>query len=132
VSESARLLSDDEERELLVALIASALRKARVPLSNEKATQNAIAELFAALDIDHTREHKLGPAARVDFFLPPNLVIEVKINRARPAQIFRQLVRYAKYETVAALVLVTNRAMGLPKTIGGKPAYYLSIGTAWL
>lgn len=68
-----------------------------------------------------------------DFFLPSGLAIEVKLKTQRSKMdVFRQLQRYAAHEEVRALLLITNLSMGLPSTIGGKPAYYAALGAAWL
>ncbi len=119
-------------RHELVGLIKSALTAARIPLSDEKAAQVAISGMLDARAIAHSREHRLGAHDRPDFFCEPDIVIEVKMHDAQPRSIFRQLRRYAAYDAVGALILVTNRAMGLPPVIDGKAAYYISLGRAWL
>ncbi|HEY4112879.1 MAG TPA: hypothetical protein VGM17_02355 [Rhizomicrobium sp.] len=119
-------------REQLVAVIATALGRARVPLSDEKEAQAAISQILSDNGVAHEREHRLGPHDIPDFFCTPDLVIEAKMKAARPAAVYKQLKRYAGYDKVGALILVTNRAMGLPAAICGKPAYFISLGRAWL
>jgi hypothetical protein len=60
------------------------------------------------------------------------VAVEIKLKRNQPRSILAQLARYAAHDAVRALVLVTNRAMGLPKVMNGKPVYYVSLGRAWL
>jgi hypothetical protein len=120
----------------LPAVLENIFRSSRFPLSNEKDAQAHISKALTALGIDHTREHRLAPGDVLDFWIPsaPDLgaVIEVKMNRARAPEILKQVRRYAAHPTVQAIFLVTNKAMGLPSEIEGKPAYYFSLGRAWL
>lgn len=110
----------------------AALRHCRFDLTSEKRTQEQIAEVLRAKGIHHSREAKLGPGDVADFLVCDAVVLEVKLNRGRPKAIFKQLERYASHESVEALALLTNKAMGLPPVICGKPAFYLSLGRAWL
>jgi argininosuccinate synthase len=80
---------------------------------------------------DMLREHRLATGDIIDFFVD-GVAVEVKLKRNQPPSILFQLKRYARHESVTSLVLVTNRAMGLPREINGKPAYYVSLGRAWL
>lgn len=111
--------------------LCALMKRARLDLSDEKRTQNDLAELFSSQGVEFKREVRLGPGEIVDFMVA-DIAIEVKMNRARKKSIFRQLERYAKSPDVAVLVLVTNIGMGLPEFIGGKPVYYISLGSAWL
>ena len=129
-------LTQPELNDLFAVLVTASLQKARVPLTDEKAAQTAISELLFANKISHEREYRLSKRDIVDFWLPDhgggNAIIEVKMNGARAADVYRQLARYAAFPTVGRVFLVTNKAMGLPKEINGKPAYYMSLGRAWL
>jgi hypothetical protein len=111
--------------------IVRTISRLRCDLTDEKRCQGDIAAGLTTDGIAFEREKVLGPGERPDFMIG-GTAVEVKMNRAAPRQIFRQLERYAKHESVKAIVLVTNRAMGLPHAIGGKPAYYVSLGRAWL
>lgn len=76
------------------------------------------------------REVRLDADSIIDFMVGP-VGIESKL-RGGKMDIFRQLERYAAFPEIEALILVTNTAMGLPKEIGGKPTFYLSLGAGWL
>ena len=121
---------------MLAEIIAAGFRKLRIPLSDEKEAQRYIADGLTNLNIPHQREYRLGLRDIVDFWLPEGgtvgSIIEVKMNGARAADVYRQLKRYAAYPLVSKVFLVTNRAMGLPAEIEGKPTYYVSLGRAWL
>lgn len=114
-----------------LSLILGRLGATKVDLSDEKRAQAMIAEALTGL-VPFTREHRLSAADVPDFFAD-GIVVEVKLKKnTRKMQVYRQLERYAAHEAVRALVLVTNLAMGLPRAINGKPAYYISLGRAWL
>ena len=113
----------------VVRLIGSA----RLPLSDEKAAQAALSLALDAAGMAHVREMRLSPKDIVDFLIPETgLAIEVKIAGTRKAAAYRQLERYAAYDEVRAIVLATSVSMGLPPEIGGKPAYYASLGRGWI
>jgi hypothetical protein len=103
----------------------------RMPLSDETAYQSALSEILTKAGIEHTREHRLGPKERPDFFLPDGTVIEVKL-KGSARRIYDQCARYCGYAEVKGLLLATNRAMGMPAEILGKPIWYASLGRAWL
>lgn len=117
-----------------VESVLHTLNSGRFSLSSEKETQQDIHQLLTAQPFGPLvkREARLSGRDIVDFLIAGSIVVEVKVQGHSKKQIFRQLTRYAKYEWVESLILVTNLAMGLPPTIEGKPAYYVSLGRAWV
>lgn len=113
--------------------ICRVIAAGRYNLSNEKAVQVGIDDLLVAAFGREAveREKVLGPFDRPDFVIG-GVVVEVKVRGARKVAIWKQLKRYAGHEAVTALVLVTNLSMGLPADVDGKPAWYVSLGRAWL
>jgi hypothetical protein len=107
----------------------------RCRLSNESQTQAdihaALCARMPALASGVVRELRLSSRDRVDIWAN-GIVIEVKLGAARAMDIFRQMSRYAGHDAVEALILATNKAIALPPSINGKPAYVLSLGRAWL
>lgn len=101
-------------------------------LSDEKHMQEQLEDVLTDAGISFEREKRLSPGDVVDFLVDGGTAIECKLKGQRKMKIFRQLERYAAHEGVTEIVLVTNVAMGLPPTIGGKPAYYASLGRGWL
>lgn len=117
----------------LITAVIRLLSGVRIDISDEKASQAQIAEAFTAANVTFEREAKLSGRDIPDFLIePPGLAIEVKLRGTPKMQVFRQLSRYAEHERVTQLLLVTNMSMGLPAEIGGKPAFYLSLGRSWL
>lgn len=109
------------------------LRSTRFPLTDEKETQADMAKAFSAAGLDFVREHRLCAEDIPDFWSPSTgLTIEVKLNHAPRAAVLRQLDRYIQHPKVTAIVLASNRAIAIPHTVNGKPAAFISLGTAWL
>lgn len=113
------------------AELVNLLGQARVDLTDEKRTQAQLAEHLTKNGVAFEREVRLTAGNIVDF-LVGGVAIEVKLRRWKKRAVFKQLERYAKCERVRALILATNLSMGLPPEIEGKPAYYVSLGRAWL
>lgn len=117
----------------LAQRVARVVLRTRFNLSDEKATQQEMAEVLSAVGICFEREKHLGPGDIPDFMVSGGLAIEIKLKRSvSKMEIYRQLRRYALHQEVLGLLLITNVSMGLPPTIEGKPAYYASMGRAWL
>jgi hypothetical protein len=113
--------------------VTGLIARNRIDLSNEKLAQSQIEQILTAAGMSFEREARLSAEDRPDFFMPDvGLAIEVKIKGARKMAVFHQLGRYAAHDRVLGLLLITSLAMGLPKDILGKPAYYASMGRAWL
>lgn len=114
-----------------VKKVHDAISKFRFPLDNEKATQQGIFDALSRSGIPFDRERYLDPNNIIDFMTRDGVGIEVKIKGAKVA-IYRQLERYAKFEFIKALILVSNVSMALPKEINGKPLYYIKLSHAYL
>lgn len=100
------------------------------PLHNEKELQARVSEVLDANGIEHKREVRLNGHNIIDFTV--GLIgIEIKLRESK-MKIFEQLNRYAEFDEIGGLILLTNTPMGLPGEIKGKPAYYLPLGRAWL
>ena len=126
--------------QMFAAQLKLRLAETRIPLGNEKEAQAEISRMLSGMAYLHFREFRLGQGDIPDFLIPfdteagkvADIVLEVKMNGARAADVHRQLQRYARYDRVGTIILLTNRAMGLPPQIEGKDAYYMSLGQAWL
>ena len=110
-------------------LVAS-LSNIRFPVQDEKACQSAIEQHLQGLGVSFSREHRLNGNDIPDFF-SNGTVVEVKIKGNTKA-IYKQLLRYAEHDLVREVVLVTNRSMGVPTELNGKPCYVVNMGRAWL
>ncbi len=120
----------------LVHTLTAWLAAGRFDLDDEKACQAQISEwLLARLPAELRdalkAEHRLAAGDIPDFFIL-GVAIEVKMNRARAADVVRQLGRYARHDAVTDLILLTNRAITLPTLVEGKPLHGVSLGRAWM
>ena len=110
--------------------LSALLQRHRIPLTTERATQDAIEEILGTNDISFVREHSLGGFGRIDF-LVGRCGLEVKIAHvSSPREVHRQLVRYLRSPELDALVLATGRTVMLP--VLTKPVLVVALGRAWL
>ena len=111
--------------------ICDALAAVRTPAQPEEYDIHAaiaVALQSAGLEFEH--EHKLGPRRRIDF-LVDRVGIEVKKGRPASSALAKQLRRYLESDDLDAVIVVTQRVTALPKTIGGKPVYLISLNRLW-
>ncbi len=106
------------------------LSRIKFSLDDEKKLQEDIASALKAHKVEFEREYVLDPHNMPDFFID-GTAIEVKI-KGNARKIYKQCERYCQFEQVKELILITNRSMGFPKSINGKPCYILTLGKAWL
>lgn len=118
----------------LINDIIKVLQSGRYDLTQEKTTQAQIQKRMQekAPAFGFIRHHQFDKTSIPDFFEPElGIAIEVKIKGSK-IDIYKQCERYCKFEEVKMLILCTNKAMGFPKELNGKPCYYINIGKAWL
>jgi hypothetical protein len=113
--------ADPADAMLLCQAISGARRQLRY--TTEGQLQQALAELFAAEQVNADREAHLTPADRPDFLIG-GIAVEVKV-KGTTANLERQLGRYLAHDRVGAAIVVTRcaRHRQLPGQIGGKPVY---------
>jgi hypothetical protein len=114
----------------MIEQVLNILSSNRFPLEKEKETQTIMEVRFAEKGIKYNREHRLDADNIPDFFID-GIAIEIKI-KGNAKKIYKQCERYCKFDEVKYLVLATNRSMGFPKEINGKPCYFVNLGKAWL
>ncbi len=115
-----------------ITTVLSALKGFRADMNNEKNTQQQLHQVLTAKGFDFVREYYLDKNNIPDLFnAAAGIAIEVKIKGQKSA-IFKQLLRYSRFEQVKILVLCSNKSLGLPTLINGKPAYYIHLGKAYL
>lgn len=102
------------------------LSRYRFTLTSESELQKEIGTILPQA----VREYRLDAKNRLDFFLE-GIAIEVKI-KGGAKDIYKQCERYCAFDEVRSLILITNRSMGFPPEINGKPCYVLKLGRSWL
>jgi hypothetical protein len=131
---SIEMDSSDQAVLLFQQSLAAQLRNQRFSTIQEKQTQLEVELFLIALNYSFQREKRLNEKDIPDFLISsPDgaIVLEVK-TRCPKKQIYRQLERYAKHESVVGLILLTGTSMGLPPVIERKPAIVVSLGEGWL
>lgn len=112
--------------------LAGLLAQGRFPLRGETLAHAAIDGFLRSHMIAFEREVRLSPEDRPDFVVEGRWVIEVKMRRAVRKDILAQIERYAAHDQIDGLILLSNRAVSLPREIGGKRAIFVSMGGAWM
>lgn len=104
----------------------SRIYRYRFSLSSEKALQAEVHKILP----EFQREYRLDEQSVVDLF-NDGIAMEIKIKGGAKA-IYKQCERYCMIDEVKILVLVTNKSMGFPPEINGKPCYVINLGRGWL
>lgn len=113
-----------------VAHLLRLLSHTRLPVSDEKALQAAIADVLTDVAIPFEREASVAGGV-IDFLFPFGTGLEVKIGGSA-RDVLRQLEGYAEDERISNLILATSAPMAMPETIGGKRCTIVNLGRAWL
>ena len=112
--------------------VLAALSAMRVGfVAQEEALQQRVAAALSAAGVPFLREARLGPRCRIDFLCEGGVGVEVKRARPDRARTLAQLERYAAWDQVTSLILVSQQSVSLPRNIGGKPAVNLSLNRLW-
>ncbi len=114
----------------LITVIKGLLLSRKFELHNEKVLQQQMMDVLSPVFPKIQREHSLDEKNVIDFMLA-GVGIEVKIKGGRK-DIYRQCERYCAFDQVKVFVLVTNRSIGFPQSLKGKPCYVINLGMAWL
>jgi hypothetical protein len=89
-----------------------------------------IARAFQDADIPFSHEYRLSPRRRIDFFIG-GVGVEVKKGRPVRRDLVSQLERYLESEELTEIVVVSARAVTLPRTIAGKRVTAVSLNRLW-
>lgn len=106
------------------------LSKKKFIFSNEKDVQLDIEQVLKDAGVNYRREVVLDARSKIDFMIG-TIGLEVKIKGGK-ADIYKQLERYCKLDSITEIILQTSRSMGIPNKINGKPVYVINMGMAWL
>lgn len=114
-----------------IDLIIRALSAVRIPtMPGEYDLHAEVSAALANAGIAHVHEYKLGPRRRIDF-LAGRVGIEIKKGRPIASKLREQLSRYMESGDLDAVVVVTQQALPLPRTITGKPVELVSLNRLW-
>lgn len=101
----------------------------RFTCTSEATLAAGIAKAFRTERIEFEAEVVLDARSRIDFLLAGGLGIELKV-KGSATEVLAQLMRYADFEQIKSLLLVTTRAkhLDMPDTVRGKPLRVHFIG----
>lgn len=116
----------------MVEEVISSLQRIRAnPSPYEYDLQKIVADRLSKDGISFIPEYVLGKRSRIDFFIA-GIGIEVKKGIPNRTNVLRQLEKYAEYEEIKHLILVSERKIfNMPKTIKGKPFTCIILSKNW-
>ena len=108
-----------------------ALLEVRAPLQQgEYDLHRLVMDTLSRQGVPFAHEVSQAPRCRIDLMCG-GVGVEIKRGRVERAKVLRQLARYAACEQVAGLILVTEKSLGLPREIGGKPVRVVCLNRLW-
>ena len=111
--------------------VLSALQTIRSPIQQGEYDLHALAEqALTQAGIPWEHEVRLAPRCRIDL-MADGIGIEIKKGKPVRSDLMRQLARYAACPQVKVLVALVERSVDLPRAIGGKPLYTVSLNRLW-
>ena len=111
--------------------IINAISTLRAPLQQgEYDLHRLVMDALDAAAIPYAHEVKLAPRCRIDLMCS-GVGIEIKRGMVDKTRLVNQLRRYAACEAIEALILVTEKTVALPRTIGGKPVKLVCLNRLW-
>ena len=111
--------------------VYEALTALRAPLQQgEYDLHRLVMEALTAAGIPYAHEVTLAPRCRIDLMCG-RVGIEIKRGKPEPKRILQQLARYAACEGVDGLILVAERTVAVPHTLGGKPVRVICLNRLW-
>lgn len=111
--------------------VYEALTALRAPLQQgEYDLHRLVMDALDAASIPWEHEVKLAPRCRIDLMCG-SVGVEIKRGKPETARILSQLGRYAACKQVEALILVTEKTVPVPHTIGGKPVRVICLNRLW-
>lgn len=114
-----------------IQTIVCSLSSIRSPVAPGEYDLHAeVSRVLARDGIEYNHEYKLAPRCRIDF-LAGRVGIEIKKGRPVPSLLKEQLTRYLRSEELDAIIVVSQQAVPLPRTIGGKPVELVSLNRLW-
>ena len=114
-----------------IQAIVHAVSSVRVPaMPGEYDLHAEVSDALTRAGIGHAHEYKLAPRCRIDF-LAGRVGIEIKKGRPVPSALRAQLAKYLQSDELSAIIVISQQAVPLPQTIGGKPVHLISLNRLW-
>jgi len=115
----------------MLCAVLDALKELRSPFAlYETDIHQMVAKRLSDAELPFIHEAKLGPGCRIDY-LVGKVGIEIKKGKPEAKTLKRQIMRYAAFDEVEALVVLTQRTVALPKEVLGKPVHVIVLNQLW-
>ena len=115
----------------MLLTVLDALGELRSPFAlYETDIHQLVAKRLSDAGLSFVHEARLGPGCRIDYRVG-NVGIEIKKGKPDAAALKKQLARYAQFDELQALVVLTQRTVSLPKTVLGKPVHVIVLNQLW-
>ena len=111
--------------------IIEAISALRAPLQQgEYDLHRLVMDALDAASLPWEHEVRLAPRCRIDLMCG-GVGIEIKRGAVDKRRVLEQLRRYADCEQICGLILVTEKTVPVPHTIGGKPVRLICLNRLW-
>lgn len=115
----------------MLTTVLDALKELRSPFAlYETDIHQWVAQRLEQSGLPFIHEARLGPGCRIDY-LVGNVGIEIKKGRPDAAALRQQLARYAAFDSVQALIVLTQRTVTLPASVLGKSVHVIVLNQLW-
>ena len=115
----------------MLAAVLDALGELRSPFALYETDLHAMVQKrLADAGLSYQHEARIGPGCRIDY-LVEGVGVEIKKGKPDAKALVRQLMRYAACDGVAAIVLLTQRTVAVPKMVMGKPVHVIVLNQLW-
>jgi len=115
----------------MLTTVLDALKELRSPFAlYETDIHQMVAKRLTDSGLAFVHEAKLGPGCRIDY-LVGNVGIEIKKGRPDANALKQQIARYAAFDSVGAVIVLTQRTVSLPKTVLEKPVHVIVLNQLW-
>lgn len=115
----------------MLTTVLDALKELRSPFAlYEMDIHQMVAKRLSDAGLSFVHEAKLGPGCRIDY-LVGNVGIEIKKGKPDVNALKRQVARYAAFDSVGAMIVLTQRTVSLPKSVLGKPVHVIALNQLW-
>ncbi len=119
-----------------IVRVAQSIRRLRIAyVARESMIQGEIAAQLSRDGIPCVREHKLGPRAVIDLFVP-GAGIGIEVKKGKPSStriVMKQVERYSKFAAIKGLIIVVEGKLEEPasETQNGKRVVYIGLAKLW-
>lgn len=115
----------------MLSTVLDALKELRSPFAfYETDLHRLVAKRLDEAGLAYVHEARLGAGCRIDY-LVEGVGVEIKKGKPDAARLKKQILRYAAFDSVSAIIVLSQRSVALPRTALGKPVCVLALDRLW-